>query len=88
VFRTLFKRKEASDPTQPMVDRHIARVPPGVCVYAIGDIHGRADLLHALREQIVADSLQLTPGTEKIVVYMGDYVDRGLESRQVVDTLI
>jgi serine/threonine protein phosphatase 1 len=88
VFRTLFKRKETIDPTQPMVDRHVARVPPGVCVYAVGDVHGRADLLHALREQIVADSLQLTPGTEKIVVYMGDYVDRGLESRQVVDTLI
>ena len=64
-----------------------ARVPPGVCVYAIGDIHGRADLLEPAR-QIANDAAQLTPGTDKIVVYVGDYVDRGLESRQVIELLI
>ena len=30
----------------------------------------------------------LTPGTDKLVVYVGDYVDRGLESRQVLDLLL
>lgn len=63
-------------------------MPPGVCVYAIGDIHGRADLLAALHGEIAIDAAQLTPGTHKIVVYVGDYVDRGLESRQVIELLI
>ena len=38
-------------------------MPPGVCVYAIGDIHGRADLLAALHGEIAIDAAQLTPGT-------------------------
>jgi serine/threonine protein phosphatase 1 len=63
-------------------------VPPGVCVYAIGDIHGRADLLRALHAQIANDAALLTPGTQRIAVYIGDYIDRGLESRQVIELLI
>ncbi len=63
-------------------------MPPGVCVYAIGDIHGRVDLLEALHREIVADAEQLTPGTDKLALYVGDYVDRGLESRQVLDLLL
>ena len=63
-------------------------MPPGVCVYAVGDIHGRVDLLPTLHRQIVEDADQLTPGTDKLVVYVGDYVDRGLESRQVIDLLM
>lgn len=88
MLRTLFKKKGADAPGEPTVDGHPARVPPGVCIYAVGDVHGRADLLHAVREQILEDSLQLTPGTQKIVVYMGDFVDRGLESRDVIDLLV
>ena len=37
---------------------------------------------------IAEDAATLTPGTGKLVVYLGDYVDRGLESRRVVDLLI
>jgi serine/threonine protein phosphatase 1 len=65
-----------------------ARVPPGVCVYAVGDIHGRVDLLCELHRLIAEDASQLTPGTDKVVVYVGDFVDRGMESRQVIDVLI
>lgn len=72
----------------PAVGGEPARVPPGVCVYAIGDIHGRADLLLEMHRLIAEDARQLTPGTDRIVVYVGDYVDRGLESRQVLDILI
>jgi len=71
-----------------MVDGRPPCVPPGVCVYAIGDIHGRADLLEDLHGQICDDAAHLTPGTDKLVVYMGDYVDRGLESREVLDQLV
>ena len=64
------------------------RVPEGIRVYAIGDIHGRADLLSALHERILAHAAEAPPIGRKIVVYLGDYVDRGPESRQVIDTLL
>ncbi len=66
---------------------HEARVPEGVRVYAVGDIHGRADLLRGLHDLIAADAAA-TPGLEKTIVYLGDYVDRGLESRGVIDLLL
>jgi serine/threonine protein phosphatase 1 len=62
-------------------------VPADTRVYAIGDVHGRADLLRALRAKIVEDARR-APIARKVVVYLGDYVDRGHESRQVVDMLI
>jgi serine/threonine protein phosphatase 1 len=71
-----------------MVRGRPACIPPGICVYAIGDIHGRADLLIELHRMIMDDCEQLTPGTDKILIYLGDFVDRGLESSQVLDLLI
>jgi serine/threonine protein phosphatase 1 len=88
LLRSLFRRTLEDWPPQPTADGQPARVPPGVCVYAVGDIHGRADLLQVLHRQIAADAAQLTPGTDKLVIYVGDYVDRGLESRTVLDLLI
>jgi diadenosine tetraphosphatase ApaH/serine/threonine PP2A family protein phosphatase len=88
LLRNLFRRPLEPWPSEPTVGGRPARVPPGVCVYAIGDIHGRADLLQVLHRQIQADADQLTPGTEKLALYVGDYVDRGLESRQVLDLLL
>jgi serine/threonine protein phosphatase 1 len=61
-------------------------------VYAIGDIHGRADLLIATFAAI--DSDRKTDEARGIdprlvtEVYLGDYVDRGSHSRQVIDLLI
>jgi serine/threonine protein phosphatase 1 len=71
-----------------MVGGNPARVPPGVCVYAVGDIHGRVDLLVEMHRLILEDAAHITPGTNKVVVYVGDYVDRGLESREVLDLLL
>lgn len=88
MLRNIFRRREALQPSVPMVDGHVARVPPGVCIYAVGDVHGRADLLSVLCRRIEEDAQQLTPGTERIVVFMGDYVDRGLESAEVIEALI
>lgn len=51
--------------------------------YAIADLHGRHDLLVSAVERIEQSSH--SGGT---VVFMGDYVDRGPESRQVVETLM
>lgn len=60
---------------------------PGDCrVYAIGDIHGRVDLLDELHRMIAADAANARD--ERLIVYLGDYIDRGLHSREVVDRLI
>ena len=63
------------------------RVPDGLRVYAIGDIHGRADLLAEVFERIDAD-LANNGGREAIHVFLGDYIDRGPSSRHVLDLLI
>ena len=63
------------------------RVPPGGRVYAIGDIHGRADLLDQMFKRIDADFSQ-APLPHRLEVFLGDYVDRGPASRKVLDLLI
>lgn len=63
------------------------RLPSGVRIYAVGDIHGRADLLARNFAAIDAD-LHLRPVARAIEVYLGDYVDRGPNSRGVLDLLI
>jgi serine/threonine protein phosphatase 1 len=66
-----------------------ARVPDGVRVYCIGDIHGRADLLAALHRGIKADAAQNPGGIDRnIAVYVGDYVDRGMQSKEVIDHIL
>ena len=56
-------------------------------VYSIGDIHGRKDLLVALRKLIVADAKK-NGFEDKTIVYLGDYVDRGPDSRGVIELLM
>src|SRR6185312_16299359 len=63
------------------------RMPDGVRIYAVGDIHGRVDLLDALVARIDAD-LEQNPISVGIEVYLGDYVDRGPASREVIDRLV
>ncbi|WP_246781203.1 metallophosphoesterase family protein [Rhizobium sp. BK602] len=54
--------------------------------YVIGDVHGRYDLLSALERKIVADAAEL-PG-RKLIIMLGDYIDRGPASAQVVGRLM
>jgi len=63
------------------------KVPESTRIYAIGDIHGRVDLLRNLHQKIRTDSLGCR-ATRKIIIYMGDYVDRGLFSREVIEYLL
>ena len=59
----------------------------GQRIYAIGDIHGRLDLLDSMVERIRAD-IALRPHPKTEFVALGDYVDRGPDSRGVIDMLI
>lgn len=56
-------------------------------VYAIGDIHGRADLLDHMHELIAIDMVR-NPVDMPVVVYLGDYIDRGRESSRTLDILV
>ena len=61
----------------------------GRLAYAVGDVHGRADLLEGLMARIVADAgPALARGERPLLVFLGDYVDRGADSRGVIDRLI
>lgn len=62
-------------------------VPAGQRVYAVGDIHGRADLLDSLLARIEEDAAG-RGAAETMVVFLGDLVDRGPDSRGVVERLI
>lgn len=64
-----------------------ARTPDGLRLYAIGDVHGRLDLLTALHTLIRAEIDRDRPKDWRIV-HLGDYVDRGPDSRGVIDFLI
>lgn len=61
-------------------------VPDGVVVYAVGDVHGRADLLERLLAQIRDDARELS-APQRRLVFLGDYVDRGRESARVIAIL-
>ena len=63
------------------------RLPDGVRVYALGDIHGRADLLQQMFTMIDADLAHRRP-QRAIEVFLGDYIDRGPHSRETLDLLI
>lgn len=79
LFRRLFGLKPA---------RAAAPSTGGRLVYAIGDVHGRLDLLDPLLRDIAADALATRPPERPLLVFLGDYVDRGPQSRQVVDRVL
>jgi serine/threonine protein phosphatase 1 len=63
------------------------RVPKDTRIYAVGDVHGRADLLSGLFSRVDAH-LQVYPVAQPVQVFLGDYIDRGPGSREVLDLLI
>ena len=64
----------------------LAATPANMRIYAIGDIHGRADLLVDAIARI-DDDLARRPIRHAIEVYLGDYIDRGPDSKTVIDLL-
>lgn len=62
----------------PAIDRRL---------YAVGDIHGRHDLLEAMVDLIAEDSARFDDARRAVTVFLGDYIDRGDHSREVLETL-
>ncbi|WP_051612616.1 metallophosphoesterase family protein [Hyphomonas sp. CACIAM 19H1] len=88
-FRTSPREEDVAafseTPSAPPVLQRITQAPEGLCLYAVGDIHGRMDLLLRLVEQIDADAAQLPEGVKPQIIFLGDYIDRGLQSRDVIE---
>ncbi len=72
-----FFRKATNSPMTEPCDR----------VYAIGDVHGRHDLLAKLIARIGQHQARLEPGKSIYLLLLGDIIDRGSESRQVISYL-
>ncbi len=79
-FSKLSSRKSPSRETP-------ATAPPGLRIYAIGDIHGRADLLDEMLA-LIKDDLAQSPAQSSLELFLGDYIDRGPEIPRVVETLL
>lgn len=77
MFKSLFTRNRAAPAPK------IRSIPAGERVYAIGDIHGRDDLFAALLERIAADNAA-RGAAQTTIILLGDLVDRGPASAQVV----
>lgn len=60
----------------------------GELIYAVGDVHGRYDLLKQLLGLIVEDCLARDPGRRPLLIFCGNYVDRGPDSAAVLEALI
>ena len=65
-----------------------ASLPPQTVVYAVGDIHGRLDLLQGVIREIEREAAAAKSGSQVTAVFLGDYIDRGPEARGVIDRLI
>jgi serine/threonine protein phosphatase 1 len=81
----LSRRTKNNSPPAPLA--RISRLPAGRRIYAVGDVHGRADLLASTFERIDAHQIK-TPTVRTLEVYLGDYIDRGPDSRGVIDLLL
>ncbi|MGC1304248.1 MAG: metallophosphoesterase [Caulobacteraceae bacterium] len=79
-FSTAFRTIRGAQPVRA------AAAPEGVTLYAVGDVHGRLDLLDALLRHVRSDAL-VSEG-HKILVMLGDYIDRGPRSDQVIARLL
>lgn len=64
-----------------------ARAPDGMRIYAIGDVHGRDDLLAAMHDRIDAEIADDRPADWRII-HLGDFCDRGPDTKAVFDRVI
>jgi serine/threonine protein phosphatase 1 len=60
----------------------------GCLLYVVGDLHGRSDCLRIAHDLIERDAARHPLASSRVEIYLGDYVDRGPDSKGVIDTLI
>ncbi len=63
-----------------------ASLPDNQRLYCIGDIHGRLDLLRDVHQKIIEDATDFNG--LKTAVYLGDYIDRGMDSKGTIEFLL
>jgi len=68
------------------MSKEYPKTPENTCIFAIGDVHGRLDLLNQILQKIRVEAQKCTQH-HKILVMLGDYIDRGPDSRGVLDRL-
>lgn len=88
MLKRIFQRARAEIPSEPTVEGRPPAVPRGTRVYVVGDIHGRYDLLQTMEGLIQADLQASGRHLDCFLVYLGDFVDRGFDSRRVIDHLL
>jgi serine/threonine protein phosphatase 1 len=69
------------------IDYDHASTPDGMRIYAVGDIHGRDDLLERMLD-LVFDEIAKDKPDDYRLVFLGDYVDRGPASAQAMERLV
>lgn len=79
MFKSLFRPKAQSQG---------AASTGGRLLYAVGDVHGRLDLLDGLVERMTEDYRTLGHQDRPVLIMLGDYIDRGPQSAAVIDRLI
>lgn len=77
-----FRRTKNENEARPQ----LPTLDAGQRIYAVGDIHGRVDLLDRLHLMILAH-VEAGPAANCQIVYVGDYVDRGLASATIIERL-
>lgn len=63
------------------------RLPDGERIYAVGDVHGHLACLEKVEAGILADLIDRPPVAHASVIFLGDYIDRGADSRAVIERL-
>lgn len=70
-------------------ERELSPSTQGRLIYAVGDVHGRLDVLGPLLHDIAKDAVAAkSADTRPMLVFLGDYVDRGADSKGVVDLIL
>ena len=72
---------------QPKIEPPRRAAPANTRLYAIGDIHGSQVPLRLLRDA-VREHAEAHPIERKCLIYLGDYIDRGFDSRAVIDLIL
>lgn len=78
-----FKRGTGGDAAEAL-----PLVAPDERIYAIGDVHGRYDLMIRLLDRLHEDAIRFTDGRRPRFVFLGDVIDRGEDTKAVLDALL